>query len=57
MKPIAKGSNMRVTSVEPIVLKVPLGKEEFYSSQCAFPERTSLLVRVETDNEIGRAHV
>lgn len=40
---------MRITSVKTHILKVPLGKERFYSSQCVFPERSSLLVTVETD--------
>jgi L-alanine-DL-glutamate epimerase-like enolase superfamily enzyme len=34
---------MRITNIEAIALKVPLGKERFYSSQCPFPERNSLL--------------
>lgn len=29
---------------------MPLGDKTFYSSQAAFPERNSLLVRIETDN-------
>lgn len=41
---------MKITSIKTFVLRVPLGKERFYSSQCAFPERNSLLVRVETDD-------
>ena len=32
-----------------MILRVPLGDKTFYSSQAAFPERNSLLVRVETD--------
>ena len=40
---------MRITSVKASILRVPLGKERFFSSQCAFPERNSLLVRIETD--------
>lgn len=40
---------MKITRIEPIVLRVPLGEARFSSSQCAFPERNSLLVRVETD--------
>lgn len=40
---------MKVTSVTSRILRVPLGKKNFYSSQAAFPERNSYLVRVETD--------
>lgn len=37
----------RVTTYSP---RLPLGRERFFSSQCAFPERNSLLVRLETDD-------
>lgn len=40
---------MKITKIETFILRVPLGKERFYSSQCAFPERNSLLVRITTD--------
>jgi D-galactarolactone cycloisomerase len=40
---------MRITNIQTIVLRVPLGRERFFSSQCPFPERNSLLVRVDTD--------
>jgi len=40
---------MRIDRIETYLLKVPLGKQRFYSSQLAFPERTSLLVRMTTD--------
>lgn len=40
---------MRVERIEVFIPRVPLGDERFFSSQCAFPERNSLLVRVETD--------
>ena len=43
------GTTMQITKITTRVLKTPLGKERFYSSQAAFPERTSLLVRLETD--------
>jgi D-galactarolactone cycloisomerase len=43
---------MRIESVETFVLKMPLGKERFFSSQCAFPARNSLLVRIQTDTGI-----
>jgi D-galactarolactone cycloisomerase len=41
---------MKITKITTYILRVPLGKERFYSSQCAFPERNSLLVKIETDN-------
>lgn len=41
---------MEITKITTYILKVALGKERFYSSQCAFPERNSLLVSVETDD-------
>lgn len=40
---------MKITDVKTFMLKIPLGKDRFYSSQCAFPERNSLLVRIDTD--------
>jgi len=40
---------MKIINVETFLLKVPLGQNRFYSSQCAFPERNSLLVKVTTD--------
>ncbi len=40
---------MKITSVDTFLLKVPLGKDGFYSSQCEFPERNSLIVRINTD--------
>ena len=43
---------MKITKVTAYVLKVPLGDKRFFSSQCAFPERNSLLVRVDTDEGI-----
>ncbi|MFQ3619430.1 MAG: mandelate racemase/muconate lactonizing enzyme family protein [Spirochaetales bacterium] len=43
---------MKVKSIETFILRVPLGKERFYSSQTAFPERNSLLIRIETDEGI-----
>jgi D-galactarolactone cycloisomerase len=41
---------MKIVSISTFILRVPLGKERFLSSQCAFPERNSLLVRLETDD-------
>ncbi len=43
---------MIIKSINTFVLRVPLGAKTFYSSQCPFPERKSLLVRIETDNGI-----
>jgi D-galactarolactone cycloisomerase len=40
---------MKIRSVSSYILRVPLGDKTFYSSQTAFPERNSYLVRVETD--------
>ncbi len=40
---------MKIDRIETHILKAPLGKERFYSSQAAFPERTSLLVKIGTD--------
>jgi len=41
---------MKIASIRTYAPRVPLGKERFFSSQCAFPERNSLLVRLETDD-------
>lgn len=43
---------MHIESIETFVLKVPLGEERFFSSQCAFPARNSLLLRIRTDTGI-----
>lgn len=40
---------MKIRSISSHILRVPLGDKTFYSSQAAFPERNSYLVRVETD--------
>src|SRR5690625_1284943 len=45
---------MKIDRVETFVLKAGLGDAQFYSSQAAFPERTSLLVRLTTtDGLVG----
>ena len=44
---------MKITNITTYLLKVPLGKDRFYSSQCEFPERNSLLVKVDTDAGIS----
>ena len=41
---------MKIKKIETFILRVPLGSERFLSSQCPFPERNSLLVRVETED-------
>lgn len=40
---------MKITSITSHLLRVPLGDKTFFSSQAAFPERNSYLVRIETD--------
>lgn len=40
---------MKITSVTSFRLRVPLGDKTFFSSQAAFPERNSYLVRIQTD--------
>jgi D-galactarolactone cycloisomerase len=40
---------MKIERFDTFVLKVPTGTNTFYSSQAAFPERSSLLVKVTTD--------
>lgn len=41
---------MKITGISTHILRVPLEGETFFSSQAAFPERTSMLVRVTTDD-------
>jgi len=43
---------MKIINITTYILRVPLGEERFYSSQCAFPERNSFLVRIDTDEGI-----
>lgn len=43
---------MRIRSITSHLLRVPLGEKAFYSSQAAFPERNSYLVRIETDSGV-----
>ena len=40
---------MKISTIKTFILRVPLGNKQFYSSQAAFPERNSFLVRIETD--------
>ena len=46
------GEQMKITKISTYILKVPLGNKRFLSSQCAFPERNSLLVKIDTDEGI-----
>jgi D-galactarolactone cycloisomerase len=41
---------VKITEITTHVLRSPLGDQTFYSSQAAFPERTSMLVRIVTDD-------
>jgi D-galactarolactone cycloisomerase len=40
---------MKVKSLTSHILRAPLGRQNFYSSQAAFPQRNSYLVRIETN--------
>lgn len=45
---------LTIDRIDTFVLKSPLGRERFFSSQASFPERTSLLVRLTTsEGEVG----
>jgi D-galactarolactone cycloisomerase len=41
---------MIISRITTHILRAPIPERTFYSSQAAFPERNSLLVRVEADN-------
>jgi D-galactarolactone cycloisomerase len=41
---------MKIQSVDTFILRTPLGEKRFYSSQAAFPERNSLLVKITTSD-------
>jgi len=41
---------MKISQIKAFAPSLPLGSQRFFSSQCAFPERNSLLVRIETDD-------
>jgi D-galactarolactone cycloisomerase len=41
---------MKIVEIETFVLKTPMGEETFFSSQAAFPERNSMLVRLTADD-------
>ena len=42
----------KIRSIETFTLRVPLGSQTFFSSQAAFPERNSLLVRITTEEGV-----
>ncbi len=41
---------MKIRSIETYILRTPLGAKRFFSSQAAFPERNSFLVKITTEN-------
>ncbi|HEV7336133.1 MAG TPA: mandelate racemase/muconate lactonizing enzyme family protein [Bosea sp. (in: a-proteobacteria)] len=41
---------MKIRSIETYILRTPLGAKRFFSSQAAFPERNSFLVKITADN-------
>ena len=41
---------MKIRSIETFILRAPLGAKRFYSSQAAFPERNSFLVKISTSD-------
>jgi D-galactarolactone cycloisomerase len=41
---------MIISRITTHILRAPIPERTFYSSQAAFPERNSLLVKVEADN-------
>jgi D-galactarolactone cycloisomerase len=41
---------MKIHRIDTFVLRVPLGDKSFYSSQAVFPERSSFLVKITTDD-------
>ena len=43
---------MKIVRIDTFSLKAPLGDDQFWSSQCRFSHRKSLLVRVETDEGV-----
>src|SRR3712207_6597454 len=45
---------MKIQSIETFILRTPLGQKRFFSSQAAFPERNSFLVKIATtDGLVG----
>lgn len=43
---------MRIDLIETLIVKAPTGAKMFYSSQAAFPERNSMLVKITTDDGV-----
>jgi D-galactarolactone cycloisomerase len=43
---------LKITGIRTYVLRAPLGSARFSSSQCRFPERKSLLVRIATNDGV-----
>jgi len=43
---------MKIRSIDTYVLRTPLGQKRFFSSQAAFPERNSFLVKITTEDGI-----
>jgi len=43
----------KIDSVEVFILRAPLGKAKFWSSQSSFPERNSLLVKIRSGDTVG----
>jgi D-galactarolactone cycloisomerase len=41
---------MKISKITTYILRVALGNERFFSSQCEFPDRNSFLVKIETDS-------
>ena len=41
---------MKIRSIDTYILRTPLGAKRFFSSQAAFPERNSFLVKITTEN-------
>ncbi len=43
----------KIDKVEVFILRAPLGKARFWSSQASFPERNSLLVKITSGSRVG----
>jgi len=43
---------MKIKNITSYILKAPIDNQTFWSSQCSFNHRKSLLIRIETDNGI-----
>jgi D-galactarolactone cycloisomerase len=49
----AKMSGIFIKRITTFILRVPIAERTFYSSQARFPERNSLLVKIETDGGLA----